>query len=187
MIPNALTLFRILSIPAIVVCLYVRGSFASWCAAILFMLSCLTDFLDGFIARRWGQVSRLGKLLDPIADKLLVVSTILMLVEIGKIHGLELIPAIIVVMREILISGVREYLATVDKELPVSKLSKCKTLVQMVSMTLLILADVPLGSCVHEIHQLGIISLWCAALITAVSGVGHLTAGLSCIFSEKSK
>jgi CDP-diacylglycerol--glycerol-3-phosphate 3-phosphatidyltransferase len=151
------------------------------------MLSCLTDFLDGFIARRWGQVSRLGRLLDPIADKLLIVTTILMLVEIGKIHGLELIPAIIVVMREILISGVREYLATVDKELPVSKLSKCKTLMQMISMTLLILADVPLGSCVHKIHQLGIISLWCAALITAISGVGHLMAGLSCIFSEKVK
>ncbi|MDR1475198.1 MAG: CDP-diacylglycerol--glycerol-3-phosphate 3-phosphatidyltransferase [Holosporales bacterium] len=184
LVPNILTSFRIVSIAAIVVCFYIRNNFASWLAAALFILACLTDFLDGFIARHWNQGSKLGQLLDPIADKLLVVVTILMLTEAGKISSFELIPAITIVMREILISGVREYLSSVGKELPVNKLSKCKTFIQMMSMVLLILSDVSLSHYPQEMHSVGIISLWIAAIITTVSGVGHLIAGLSYISSK---
>ncbi|MCH8153974.1 MAG: CDP-diacylglycerol--glycerol-3-phosphate 3-phosphatidyltransferase [Proteobacteria bacterium] len=138
-LPNLLTLSRIGVTPILLALLYFHSPVTRWVALVLFAGAGLTDFLDGYLARHRGEVSAFGRILDPIADKLLVSSVIVILVAIEQIQGLVVVPAIVILCREILVSGLREYLAEVQVPMPVSKLAKWKTTLQMVALGFLVL------------------------------------------------
>jgi len=176
-LPNLLTLSRILVIPVVVALFYVHGDYARWFACALFSAAGLTDWLDGHMARRWEQQSDLGRFLDPIADKLLVAATLLMLTATGRLPMGALLPALVILCREILVSGLREYLAGLRVGLPVSKLAKWKTAIQMVAIGFLIVGDA--GPAVLPVGGIGEILLWIAALLTLVTGYDYLRAGLA--------
>ena len=176
-LPNLLTLSRILVIPGVVALFYVHGDFARWFACALFSAAGLTDWLDGHMARRWEQQSDLGRFLDPIADKLLVAATLLMLTATGRLPMGTLLPALVILCREILVSGLREYLAGLRVGLPVSKLAKWKTGIQMVAIGFLIVGDA--GPAALPVSGIGEILLWIAALLTLVTGYDYLRAGLA--------
>ncbi len=177
-LPNLLTLSRILAIPIVVATFYVPGDYARWFACALFSAAGLTDWLDGHMARRWAQQSELGRFLDPIADKLLVAATLLMLVAKGRLSTeLALLPALVILCREILVSGLREYLAGLRVGLPVSRLAKWKTAIQMVAIGVLIVGDA--GPAFLPVAALGETLLWVAALLTLVTGYDYLRAGLA--------
>jgi len=142
-IPNMLTYGRIIAVPLIVLCFYIEGSlqstdFARWTALGLFALASITDFLDGYLARIWKQTSNIGKMLDPIADKLLVSAVLLLVAADGTIAGWSLWAAIIILCREILVSGLREYLAALKVSVPVTRIAKWKTTAQMVAIGFLL-------------------------------------------------
>src|ERR1700749_3378592 len=126
-LPNLLTLLRIALIPIVIVAFFHDSHFNRWLAAIVFFLACLTDFFDGYLARLWAQTSRAGQFLDPMADKLLVVSTLFLLASFGRIQGITLIPAVIIIWREILVSGLREFTGHYNVKLDVTNLAKWKT------------------------------------------------------------
>src|SRR5205085_7272933 len=130
-VPNLLTLSRILAIPVVIASFYVDGEFARWFACVVFSAAGFTDWLDGHMARRWAQQSEIGRFLDPIADKLLVAATLLMLTTTGRLGYGAVLPALVILCREILVSGLREYLAELRVGLPVSRLAKWKTAIQM--------------------------------------------------------
>ena len=181
-LPNLLTLFRIAVIPGLVVLFYIDTRFASWLACGLFSLAAITDFLDGYIARVTKQQSAFGRFLDPVADKLLVASALLMMVAFGQISGLVILPALVILCREITVSGLREYLAGLRVGVPVSQLAKWKTTLQMVAIAVLIVGDDgPRGVPVTEIGEVG---LWIAAILTIVTGYDYLRAGLRHIGRE---
>jgi cardiolipin synthase len=175
-IPNILTFFRIALIPLIVVLFYFDRPWSNWIAAICFITACITDYLDGYFARTLKQTTRFGVFLDPVADKLLVAATLLMLVGFGRIQGLSLIPAVIILCREILVSGLREFLAEVHVSVPVTRLAKWKTGIQMTALSLLIIETIP--GLPFSIEGLGLLGLWIAALLTLVTGFDYLWAGL---------
>jgi len=172
-LPNILTLSRIAIIPIVVATFFFDSTLMRWVAVSLFILAGVTDFFDGYLARRANQVSRLGRFLDPIADKLLVASILLMLVGFGRVEIWSYIPAIIIMLREILVSGLREFLAELRVGLPVTKLAKGKTTVQMVALGFLIVGDA-----VPMVQAIGEVLLWLAALLTLVTGYDYLKAGL---------
>jgi len=177
-LPNLLTLSRILAIPIVVASFYVPGDYARWFACALFSAAGLTDWLDGHMARRWAQQSELGRFLDPIADKLLVAATLFMLVAKGRLSAeWALLPALVILCREILVSGLREYLAELRVGLPVSKLAKWKTAIQMVAIGVLIVGDA--GPAFLSVTAIGESLLWVAALLTLVTGYDYLRAGLA--------
>jgi cardiolipin synthase (CMP-forming) len=176
-LPNSLTLLRIVVIPVLVGLFYLEGEVWRWISFLLFAAAGITDFFDGYLARSRAQVSELGRFLDPIADKLLVAAVILMLVAFGRIQDLVVLPALVILCREILVSGLREYLAGLNVGMPVSKLAKWKTMLQMVALALLILGDV------SELPGLPIVTigewgLWAAAIITFITGMDYLAAGI---------
>jgi cardiolipin synthase (CMP-forming) len=181
-LPNLLTLSRILAVPILVYLLW-KPSWYDY--AITFALYCLvgiTDYFDGYLARAQGTVSRLGIFLDPIADKIMVASVIVMLVstrnESGTplIHSFHIVPALVILLREIAVSGLREFLAGLRVSLPVSHLAKWKTTLQLVALGALILAGaVPDWTWVH---QIGLFCLWAAAVLTLVTGWDYLRVGL---------
>jgi cardiolipin synthase len=171
--PNLLTLFRVALIPIIVGLFYVPGDWARWGACALFTTAAATDYLDGRLARSMQQQSAFGRWLDPIADKLLVGAVVVMLVGFERA---PLIPAVIIVMREILVSGLREYLAEVSVGLPVSKLAKWKTAVQMVAIGFLLVGSA--GPAWLPVEAIGWWGLWLAALLTLVTGWDYLQAGV---------
>jgi cardiolipin synthase len=181
-LPNLLTLSRILAVPILVFLLWQPGRFDY---AVTFGLYCLvgiTDYLDGYLARAQGTVSRLGQFLDPIADKVMVAAVIVMLVSTRQIgvppivHGIHIIPAIVILLREITVSGLREFLATLRVSVPVSALAKWKTTLQLVALGALILAGaLPQWPWVH---QVGLASIWAAAVLTLVTGWDYLRVGL---------
>ena len=140
-IPNILTVFRILIIPVLVFSFYIPGVTANIVAASLFLLASFTDFFDGYLARTMKAQSNFGKCLDPIADKLLVAVAIIMLIHFSGRNLAITIPGIIIICREILVSGLREFLATINVSVPVSKLGKYKTAIQMLAITLLLLGE----------------------------------------------
>ena len=140
-IPNILTLLRILVIPIIIVFLEIGNHFYSWLALLLYAIACISDFLDGYLARKFELESSFGRFLDPIADKILVVSVIFILVSNNIIVGVFVYPALIIVIREILVSGLRDFFAHSSDTLIVTKLSKWKTLIQMFSLGFLIVSD----------------------------------------------
>jgi CDP-diacylglycerol--glycerol-3-phosphate 3-phosphatidyltransferase len=172
-VPNLLTYFRILLIPVVVAAFYMDGRMAHWAAAALFAAASITDYLDGFLARAWKQESSLGRFLDPIADKLLVAAVIIMLVHFRRA---DVIPGILIVCREMLVSGLREFLAEIQVRVSVSKLAKVKTAVQMLAIFLLLLGSK--GSGLPFVDTLGRVSLWLAAALTIITGYAYLRAGL---------
>jgi CDP-diacylglycerol--glycerol-3-phosphate 3-phosphatidyltransferase len=142
----------------------------------LFIISSISDYFDGYLARVLNQSSKLGTLLDPIADKLLIASVIVVLVDTNVISNLHVIPAIIILLREIAISGLREFLAKMNTDMPVSKLAKYKTTFQMVSLSILIIS---LGFQLNDfLWNLGLVTLWIAAIITLLSGYNYMAKGL---------
>jgi len=177
-LPNLLTLSRILVIPPIVALFWIDGEGARWAALLLYAAACVTDFFDGYAARTMGQISRLGRFLDPVADKILVSSVILLLCAFDRVTGLLILPALVILVREILVSGLREFLAEVRVSMPVSRLAKWKTVIQMLALGFLIVGAAgpdfgPLSTA--EIGQYG---LWLAAALTMVTGYDYLCAGL---------
>ena len=183
-LPNLLTLFRIVVIPGLVALFYIETRFASWLACGLFSLAAITDFFDGYIARVTKQQSAFGRFLDPIADKLLVASALLMMVAFGQIHGLVILPALVILCREITVSGLREYLAGLRVSMPVSQLAKWKTTLQMLAIAVLIVGDN--GPRDVPVVEIGAIGLWVAAILTIVTGYDYLRAGLRHIEREDS-
>ena len=181
-LPNLLTLSRILAVPILVFLLW-RPNW--WDYGITFVLYCLvgiTDYFDGYLARAQGTVSRLGQFLDPIADKIMVVSVIAMLVTtrqhgaVPLIEGFHIVPALVILLREITVSGLREFLAGLQVSVPVSALAKWKTALQMFALGALILSGaVPQ---LPWVHLVGIVSLWGAAALTVITGWDYLRVGL---------
>ena len=164
-----LTLSRIACIPVIVALFFVPGDWAAWLAAGVFGLAAMTDYLDGYLARQRAQVSAFGKLLDPIADKMLVAAVLLLLVGSGQLGGISIIPALIILMREILVSGMREFLAGMGgKGLPVTFLAKWKTVVQMFALGFLIVGDA--GPDFLPVTLIGVIGIWAASALTLITG-----------------
>lgn len=180
-LPNWLTLSRIAAIPLIVLALFVHNSLGDWCATIMFIGACVTDFFDGYIAREWQATSDMGKFLDPVADKLLVASTLLMLAGFQRIQDYHLIPALIILCREILVSGLRDFVS--ETRLQVTFLAKCKTFIQMFSLSCL------LGASSLEYrnlwHNLGLATLWFGALLTLISGYGYVRHGWQYILKNQ--
>jgi cardiolipin synthase len=175
-LPNLLTLSRILVIPVLVVLFFLPGEAAKWAALVLFTLAGITDYFDGYFARTRRQMSALGRFLDPVADKLLVASVILLLVAFGRITDWTVLPALVILCREILVSGLREFLAGLRVRVPVSRLAKWKTGIQMVAIGFLIIGD----SSPDFIPALaiGAAGLWIAAVLTLVTGYDYLRSGL---------
>ena len=178
-LPNLLTLSRILAVPLFVILMW-RASWLGYSAAfILYCVAGITDYIDGYLARAQGTVSKLGVFLDPIADKIMVVAVIVMLIHNGQIVHWSIIPALVIILREIAVSGLREFLATARVSLPVSRLAKWKTAFQMVALGAMILAP----SSAHwwpalPAHEVGVICLWLAGLLTLVTGWDYLRIGL---------
>jgi cardiolipin synthase len=181
-LPNLLTLSRIVVIPLIVALFFMDGDMPRWITLGLYAAACVTDFFDGYLARSMGQISRFGRFLDPVADKLLVASVILMLVATGRISGLVVLPALIILIREILVSGLREHLASISVGVPVSRLAKWKTMIQMFSLGFLIVHDAsPVWIPSVWIGEVGV---WVAALLTIITGYDYLRAGLDHLTAE---
>jgi cardiolipin synthase len=169
---NMLTLIRILLIPVLVLSFYKGTPEWRFAAAIIFIIGCITDYLDGYVARTYSQVSRLGQFLDPMADKLLVATTLLLLAGFGRISQYSLIPAIIILSREILVSGLREHLSTSQITLSVSQLAKWKTATQMLAICFLLVGDT--HDTITMAHTIGEGMLWCAALLTLITGLDYI-------------
>ena len=175
-LPNLLTLSRILVIPLVIATFYVHGDYARWFGCALFSAACVTDWLDGHMARRWQQQSEIGRFLDPIADKLLVAATLFMLTTFGRLSSAAVFPALVILCREILVSGLREYLAGLRVGMPVSRLAKWKTTIQMVAIGFLIIGAA--GPAVVPVTGIGECLLWIAAVLTLVTGYDYLRLGL---------
>jgi len=163
-LPNLLTYGRIAAVPVVVGCMFWQnilhgGLWLRWVALAIFIAAGVSDFLDGYFARIWGQQSSLGRMLDPIADKLLVASSLLMLAAENTIHGWALLAAIVILCREILVSGLREYLAELRVSVPVTRLAKWKTTLQLVAVGFLICGEAG-DAIVSVVTQIGITLLW---------------------------
>ena len=175
-IPNIITFIRIFLIPIILYLLFSENPNIVLIAGLLFIVSSVSDYFDGYLARTLNQSSKLGALLDPIADKLLIASVIVVLVDTGVISNIHVVPAIIILLREIAISGLREFLAKLNTDMPVSKLAKYKTTFQMISLSILIIS---LGFELNDLlWNIGLITLWIAAIITLLSGYNYMVKGL---------
>lgn len=177
-LPNILTYSRIVAIPVVVVLMLLERPLGNWLALGVYTAACITDFLDGYLARAWGQQSSLGRFLDPIADKLLVAAVLLMLVGVDTIDGLALLPAALILCREILVSGLREFLAGARVGMPVSQLAKWKTGLQMTVIGVLIVGDALPMIGPFTLTQIGIAGLWIAAALTIITGADYMIAGI---------
>lgn len=175
-LPNILTFSRILIIPLLVATFYLSHPLGNWLALALFLLAGLTDFLDGYAARALNQQSNLGRFLDPIADKLLVATAIIMMVAFGRITGLAVLAAVVILCREILVSGLREFLAELQVRVPVTRLAKWKTAFQIISLCFLLLGTAAPWNI--PAPEIGVISLWIAAVLTLYTGYDYLRAGI---------
>jgi cardiolipin synthase len=187
-LPNLLTYGRIVAVPIVVGCLFWQNIlhgplWLRWVALAVFIAAAISDFLDGYLARIWGQQSSLGRMLDPIADKLLVASCLLMLGAEKTIHGWTLFAAIVILCREILVSGMREYLAELRVSVPVTRLAKWKTTLQLIAVGFLICGEAG-DELVPVVTQIGIALLWLSALLTLYTGWDYLQAGLRHIYLE---
>jgi CDP-diacylglycerol---glycerol-3-phosphate 3-phosphatidyltransferase len=181
-IPNILTVARIAAIPVVVGCVYVQSIldgplWLRWVALAVFITAGITDYLDGYYARIWDQQSAFGRMLDPIADKLLVASCLLMLAADNSIHGWTLWAAIVILCREILVSGLREFLAELNVRVHVTQLAKWKTTMQMIALGVLLAG--PAGDrLVPGVTWTGLVMLWVAALLTLWTGYDYLKAAI---------
>jgi cardiolipin synthase len=187
-LPNLLTYARIVAVPAVVGCLYCQallggGLWLRWLALGIFTAAGVTDILDGYLARAWHQQSSLGRMLDPIADKLLVASCLLMLAADGTIRGWSLWAAIIILCREILVSGLREFLAELRVGVPVTRLAKWKTTLQLVAIGFLLVGKA--GDLVLPyVSKTGLTLLWLSAILTLYTGWDYFRAGLRYLIEE---
>ena len=189
-IPNILTIGRIIIVPFFVLAFYLPGFYGDLTAFALFLIASFTDFLDGMLARMLGEESKLGELLDPIADKIIVATALILLVMSGTIKHYEVIAAITILTREILISGLREFLAKGKIRLPVSNLAKLKTFLQMVAIALLLTGETGnkiLNFQDYNAQIIGIILLWLSAFLTLYTGYEYLRKGIDHAMSEDSK
>ena len=189
-IPNILTIGRIIIVPFFVLAFYLPGFYGDLTAFALFVIASFTDFLDGMLARMMGEESKLGELLDPIADKIIVATALILLVMSGTIRHYEVIAAIIILTREILISGLREFLARGQIKLPVTNLAKLKTFLQMVAISLLLTGKTGnkiLNFQDYNAQTIGMILLWLSAFLTLYTGYEYLRKGIDHAISEDNK
>src|SRR5262245_16909296 len=177
-LPNALTLTRIALVPLFVAAFFWPGEAGRWIVFVLFCLAGGTDALDGMLARKYGAESSFGRMLDPIADKLIVSAALLMLANDHTLDGIHLIPALVILCREILVSGLREFLAAADVSLPVTRMAKIKTVVQVVAIAALIASSAP-ERMLQGVTVLALAGMWIAAGLTFYTGYAYLQAGLS--------
>ena len=180
---NILTLSRIAAIPLVVACFWLDRGWSQWLSMILFVIAAVTDWFDGYFARRYHQISRFGRFLDPIADKLLVAAALLMLVDAATLHGIHVLAALIILAREILVSGLREFLAELRVGLPVSQLAKWKTAVQMTAIAFLLVGD----AAFPIVTTLGLWLIWIAAALTLITGYDYLRTGLRHMAEDAAK
>ncbi len=173
---NFLTIIRIIIIPIIVLCIYLKSPLFGWIAFFLFCLASVTDYFDGYLARIRNEVTNFGTFLDPIADKLLVAAVILILTSKGVIADWETIPALIILLREITVSGLREYLAGIKVSVPVSRIAKLKTLFQLCALAILILSESLIN--IYIIVYLGKFFLWIAGLLTLYTAYDYVKASI---------
>jgi cardiolipin synthase (CMP-forming) len=176
-LPNSLTISRIALVPLFVAAFFLPEDPGRWIVFLLFCLAGLTDAVDGMIARKLKAESSLGRMLDPIADKLIVSAALLMLTADRTLQGIHLVPALVILCREILVSGLREFLAGADVSLPVTRVAKMKTVVQMVAIAALI-ATTASERMLPGVTSLALIGLWLAAALTMYTGYAYLRAGL---------
>jgi cardiolipin synthase len=187
-VPNLLTYGRVLAVPLVAACLFAQviyegGIWLRWVALGIFIVAAITDYFDGYLARAWSQHSAIGRMLDPIADKLLVGIVLMMLAADGTILGWSLWAAMVILAREILVSGLREFLAELRVSVPVTRLAKWKTAVQLVAVGVLIAG--PAGDqIVPGITLVGIALLWCAAILTLYTGYDYFRAGAGHLIEE---
>ena len=189
-IPNYLTIGRIIIVPVFVFTYYLPGFYGDVIPFTLFVLASFTDFLDGLLARMYKEESKLGELLDPIADKIVVATALILLVMDETIKNYEVVAAIIILTREILISGLREFLAKVKIKLPVSNLAKAKTFLQMFAISALLTGET--GNKIinfqdYNAQTIGIVLLWLSAFLTLYTGYEYLRKGIDHAISEDSK
>jgi cardiolipin synthase (CMP-forming) len=187
-LPNILTYGRIVAVPLVVGAMFWQNIlhgplWLRWVALGIFIAAGVSDFLDGYFARIWEQQSSLGRMLDPIADKLLVASCLLMLGAEKTIHGWSLWAAVVILCREILVSGLREYLAELRVSIPVTRLAKWKTTLQLIAVGFLICGEAG-DAIVPVVTQIGIVLLWLSALLTLYTGWDYLYAGLHHLYQE---
>jgi cardiolipin synthase (CMP-forming) len=189
-IPNILTIGRIIIVPIFVLTFFIPGFFGDLIPFFLFILASFTDYLDGLLARLFKEESKLGELLDPIADKILVAAALILLVMNGTIKNYEVIAAIIILTREILISGLREFLAKGKVVMPVTSLSKLKTVLQMIAIAILLTGDSGnkmINFQDYNAQIIGIILLWLSAFLTLYTGYQYLRKGIDHAINEDSK
>jgi cardiolipin synthase len=187
-LPNLLTYTRILAVPLIVLCFFMEGrlqssDLARWLAFAIFAIASITDFFDGYLARKWQQTSNIGRMLDPIADKLVVSVVLLLLAAEGSIAGWSLWAAVIILCREILVSGLREYLATLEVSVPVTQLAKWKTTIQLVAIGFLLAG--PAGDkVIPYTSEAGLVLLWISAIVTLYTGWDYFRTGLKHVIED---
>ena len=189
-IPNILTIGRIIIVPIFVLTFFIPGLFGDLIPFFLFALASFTDYLDGLLARMFKEESKLGELLDPIADKILVAAALILLVMNGTIKNYEVIAAIIILPREILISGLREFLAKGQITMQVTSLSKLKTFIQMISIAILLTGESGnkiLNFQDYNAQTIGIVLLWLSAFLTLYNGYDYLRKGIDHAINEDSK
>ena len=189
-IPNYLTIGRIIIVPIFVISFYLPGFYGDIIPFSLFIIASFTDFLDGLLARMYKEESELGELLDPIADKIIVATALILLVMNETIQNYEVIAAIIILTREILVSGLREFLAKGQIRLPVSNLAKIKTFLQMFAIAILLTGET--GNKIvnfqdYNAQTIGIILLWLSAFLTLYTGYEYLRKGIDHAISEDQK
>ena len=183
-LPNLLTYGRILAVPVVAGLLMWGGDPSRWVALGIFVLAAVTDFLDGYLARKWQQQSALGRMLDPIADKVLVSVVLLVLASDGILFGGHLWAAIIILAREVLVSGLREFLGELRVSVPVTKIAKWKTTAQLLAIGFLIAG--PAGDkLIPHTTQIGVVFLWVAAALTLYTGYDYFRAGLRHVVDEE--
>jgi cardiolipin synthase len=183
-LPNLLTYFRIIAIPLLVACFFVHPDWGRWTAMWIFIAAGVSDFLDGYLARAWEQQSAIGRMLDPIADKLIVAAALLMLAADGTIAGWSLWAGIIILCREILVSGLREFLGTLSVPVPVTALAKWKTVIQMVAIGFLLAGSA--GDKIWPYTTLfGLMLLWIAAVFTLYTGYDYLRAAVGHVMTDE--
>ncbi len=181
-LPNLLTISRIIVIPVIFLAIYIHTALWSFLTAVLFIVAAVTDYFDGYLARSRNETSAFGRLLDPIADKLLVVSALLIIVANRLVDEISYIPVCIIMCRELLVSGLREFLAEVKVGMPVTRLAKWKTGVQMTALSMILFSAIsmayPMNGFVSFIGALGEVLLWVAGVLTFITGYDYFKRGL---------
>jgi len=186
-LPNILTYSRIAAIPVLIALFYVPDAWAAWTCLAIYAAAAVTDYFDGKLARAWNETSLIGRLLDPIADKMLVTAVLFMLAAFGRLQGWTVIPAVIILLREVLISGLREFLAGMNSRgLPVTALAKWKTTIQMLAIGFLIVGDAGTRAFDGQVPvtAIGIAGIWVAAVLTLVTGWSYLREGVRQAITE---